>query len=130
MSHECNSDGTSIMEVSESVDIATKHVEKIDDYGSKFKAICLMYNLNRDRYDFIDEVFFLAPTPKSVEDGDICSEITLPMSIMKVYRVHFPGQYYPDIDTFVKIIIKRQCEYTINSKKVQKPQYEIPFVLE
>ncbi len=130
MSHEYNSDGTSIMEVSESVDIVTKHVEKIDDYRSKFIAICLMYNLNRDRYDFIDEVFFFAPTPRSIEDGDICSEIILNMSIIKVYRVHFPGHYDSDIDTFVKIIIKNQCEYTINSKKVQKPQYEIPFVLE
>ncbi|MHC4171850.1 MAG: hypothetical protein ACYTBX_07705 [Planctomycetota bacterium] len=127
MSHECNSSGTGIIEVSEGVEIVTKHVEKIDDYSSKFKGIYLKYNLNRDRYDFIDEVYFFAPTPSNVENTDICSEIILNLPITKVYRVQIPGFPHPDRDILIKIIVKHVCEYKRNSKTVRESQYEIPF---
>ena len=128
MSCKCNSNDT--IKVSECADIVSKHVEQIDGYISKFKAIYLMYNINQDRYDFIDEVFFFAPTPKTIGDRDNCLEITLNVPILKVYKVLIPGKPTPDRDVLVKIIIKDNCEYVINNKTVQGSQYEIPFILE
>ena len=130
MSYNCNLYGKNIINVSECADIVTKHVEQIDNYFSKFKAIYLMYNLDNDRYDFIDDVFFFAPTSKTIADSNNCSEITLNMPIMKVYKALLPGQPTPGRDVLIKIIIKDNCEYVRNGETVQDSQYEIPFVLE
>ena len=130
MSYNCNLYGKEIISVSECADIVTKHVEQIDNYSSKFKAIYLMYNLGNDRYDFINDVFFFAPTPKTIADSDNCSEITLNMPIMKVYKTQIPGILSPGRYDLMKIIIKDDCEYVRNGETVQDSQYEIPFVLE
>jgi len=123
----CGYNSNDTIEVSECVDIVTKHVEQIDNYFSKFKAIYLMYNLNNDRYDFIDDVFFFGPTPKTYGDGDSCSEKTLNIPIMKVYKTLLPGQPTPDRDVLMKITIKEDCEYKRNGKIIKGSQYEIHF---
>ena len=130
MSYNCNLYGKEIINISECADIVTRHVEQIDSYSSKFKAIYLMYNRGDDRYDFINDVFFFAPTPKTIADSDNCSEITINMPIMKVYKALIPGQSTPGRDVLIKIIIKDRCEYVQNGKTSQGSQYEIPIVLE
>jgi hypothetical protein len=89
-----------------------------------------MYNLNHDRYDFPDEVFFFAPTAITIGDNDNCSEITLNKLIMKVYTTLMPGCRTPGRDELMKIIIKDDCEYVRNGKTFKDSQYEIPLVLE
>ena len=130
MSHNCNLSGKSILEVSENTYIVTKHVEQIDAYSSKFKAMYLMYNCNHDRYDFIDEVFFFAPTPRHIRDSENCLEIKLKISIVKVYKTLMPGSLTPGRDDLMEIIIKEDCEYKRNQKSICESQYEIPFVIE
>jgi len=124
MSHECNLPKT--INVSEGVDIVTELVEKTDDFRSKFKAICLNYNLKRDRYNFVDEVYLFASIPSNAKNNEIGSEITLDLPIKKVYRPLAAGFSHPDRDILIKIIVECDCEYTRNGKTLQKSQYEIP----
>jgi len=130
MSYNCDLHGKSFINVSDCANIVTKHVERIDDYSSKFQAIYLMYNLDNDRYDFPDEVFFFAPTEITIGDNENCSEITLNMPIMKVYKTQIPGILSPGRYDLMKIIIKDDCEYVRNGKTFKDSQYEIPLVLE
>jgi len=125
MPNECTSSKT--ISVSESIKIVTELVDKTDDLRSKFKGIFLNYDLNIEQYNFVEEVYFIAPMPpKGDKNIEIGSEIILDLPIKKIYIPLTPGFLQPDQDNLIKIIVECECEYTRNGKIQRKSRYEIP----
>ena len=116
-----------IINVSEGIDIVTQLVDNTDDLSSKHKGIYFKYNLGKNQYDFVEEVFFFAPLPSKKDDIKLGSNINLNIPIKKVYQQFRPDTHDSDRDKLLKIIINCDCEYMRQGKTFHESQYEIIF---
>ena len=125
MSYNFNSIKT--INVPEGVDIVAELVDKTDNLRSKFKGNYFRYNLGKNQYNFLDDVYFFASLPSKKDDIQIGSKITLNLPITKVYIPLIPDSHDPDRDTLIKIIIQSICEYSKDGNIIQNCKYAINF---
>lgn len=112
-------------DVTEGVEIVAKLVDKTDNLSSKFKGISFGYNLGKNHYDFIDEVYFFTPLPSKKNNMQIGDIIPLNISITKVYKPQIPDTHDQDRDKLLKIIVNCDCEYMRDGNIIYESQYEI-----
>ena len=125
MSYNFNSIKT--INVPEGVDIVAELVDKTDNLRSKFKGNYFRYNLGKNQYNFLDDVYFFASLPSKKDDIQIGSKITLNLPITKVYIPLIPDSHDPNRDTLIKIIIQSICEYSKDGNIIQNCKYAINF---
>ena len=111
--------------VPEGVDVVSELVDKTDMLRYKFKGNYFKYNLGKDRYDLLENVYFFASLPNKTDNIQIGSIITLNLPITKVYIPLIPDTHDPERDKLLKIIVNCACEYMRDGNNIYESQYEI-----